>query len=562
MDQTPAQPTPLQTFLGKGSSTAPAADTSSTMPSGLPDTLSDTQIRSAIDQFAQQGAPQDIVQKFVDNYQGDGKGGYTLKGSQVQAQQTFGNQAPTQTPSLDKGGFLGKVADFLGSGKLGQRIGFEAGNAIFGDNQGAVDAAAQSGEIEQKLAAQIQSDKESGKDTTRLENALSALRNDHAAEDQANAEFHTGGVSNKEAIGSAVSTAASLVPVGEVAGAAEKAIAPVLGKAAPIVSKVATGAATGYGIDVGAKLQDENKTVGKSFVPGGATVIGGAIPGAAELISKAADVLPNWFVQKALPKLDSGNLDFATKNLSAGTVASNLEKSNVAVKSSGSAIQAVLSHPQYAGETGDIGSVLKDTLNKYPNAQLNDEKVANVIKKVAPLQKDLVDKVMDGTANLAQQNQLRQTLDKAVYAKFTDTPSLTANKQLAKVFADSLRVNVQGTAKETVPMFEQFSKELDLNKALGAAKTKLDKGSAVGLYDILSGIGGYGAGMIHGGSLAGPIGASFLIGAEKLARSPGTQITAAKALDTVASKASTPEGQALIRAGGKVIRQAASKTTQ
>ena len=176
-------------------------------------------------------------------------------------------------------------------------------------------------------------------------------------------------------------------------------------------------------------------------------------------------------------------------------------------------------------------------MDKYPNAQLNENAIASKIKSVAPLQKDLVDSVLDGSANLKEQNQLRQTLDRAVYPKFTDTPSLTANKQLAKTFTDALRANVQSTAPETQDVFANFSKEIDLNKALSAAQTKIQKGATVGLYDILSGAGGMASG--------GPLGGLGAIGLEKAARSPAVQIGAAKAIQGVVP---------LAQAAGKALK--------
>lgn len=74
----------------------------------------------------------------------------------------------------------------------------------------------------------------------------------------------TGGLSNREIVGSAISTGALFVP-----GAA---------KGASLGAKMAVGGTTGYGLDVGAKLQDKEKPVGEALKPGIGTVVGTAIP--------------------------------------------------------------------------------------------------------------------------------------------------------------------------------------------------------------------------------------------------------------------------------------------
>lgn len=73
----------------------------------------------------------------------------------------------------------------------------------------------------------------------------------------------TGGISSKEIVGSAVSTGALLVP-----GVA---------KGAPLGLKALAGGATGYGLDVGAKLQAEKPT-GEALKPGVGTVVGTLLP--------------------------------------------------------------------------------------------------------------------------------------------------------------------------------------------------------------------------------------------------------------------------------------------
>lgn len=171
--------------------------------------------------------------------------------------------------------------------------------------------------------------------------------------------------------------------------------------------------------------------------------------------------------------------------------------------------------------TSPIGSVFTE----LPNAQLDDNKVLNVLKQVAPKNKDLVDKVANGTASLVEQNALRKELDQATKKVFTDNPSITFNKQIGHIVANSLRDSVQTTAPETAPIFANYAKELDLNKALTVAQKKISNKSTVGLYDILSAIGG--------GTVGGIPGAAAGVAAEKVLRSPAADLLAAKGIKAV-----------------------------
>lgn len=508
--------------------TAPQTNTTQQGPKikgTLSPQLNDKELRENIDFMVGKGISKDQVQSYVDNYKKNSDGTYSLKGLSTPLNQP--------TDSTTPGGFLGKVADFIGGSKLaqgfGQTIANEGPNGVQTNLQNIQN---ESMDLQTQLLKRIKEDKDQGKDTSRLQAALDHLGMNVSNEGNASENVGTGGLSNKEVMGSSLQLAANAIP-----GAA---------KGASLDVKAATGAATGYAFDVSNKLQDENKTIGQDFTPGAGTVIGGAIPVVGAGLSYLSKNLPSWFIQKALPKLDSKNVDWATQTLDAGTVKSNLDKSTQAVRSSGDTLNSILNHPQYEKETGNVGQVVQDTLDKYPNAQLNNAKVASIVKNVTPAQKDLIDKVMNGTANIAEQNKLRQAIDQAVYPKFTDTPSLTFAKQVAKAFTDSLRGNVQNTAPETIPLFEQFSKELNLNQALKFAKAKIEKGAPVSLYDF--------AGAAAGG-IPGIIG-------ERVARTPAALISTAKGINAVNRVAQNPIVQDVGKVVKKVITQGAAKITR
>jgi len=90
-------------------------------------------------------------------------------------------------------------------------------------------------------------------------------------------EITTSNLSNKEVVGSALSTTALF--------------APGAGKGASLTAKVAAGGATGYAMDVGNKLQDTNKTTKQQFTPGIGTAIGVTLPVLGAIFGKAPGAL-------------------------------------------------------------------------------------------------------------------------------------------------------------------------------------------------------------------------------------------------------------------------------
>lgn len=87
--------------------------------------------------------------------------------------------------------------------------------------------------------------------------------------------------SMKQVLGSAIQTGANFIP----GATALKSINNPIVKGA---AKVGLGAATGYAMDTGSKLQSNDPTVGQ---PGAATVVGGALPVAAGIVKPGVAIL-------------------------------------------------------------------------------------------------------------------------------------------------------------------------------------------------------------------------------------------------------------------------------
>jgi hypothetical protein len=195
----------------------------------------------------------------------------TSSTSQGPLSSMWNNLSSTDTSNPE--GPLGGVANFIGGGKLAQGVGQALANAT-GAQDATIEADKQGSDIETALIKQIHAFKAQGKDTTRLEAALQTLGGNLQESGNKVTDLGTGGLSNKEVIGSAIQLGANAIP-----GAGEEA---------GLLEKSAIGAGQGYAYDVGNQLQNKDKSIGDAFIPGAGTVIGGALPGAMDLVGTVA----------------------------------------------------------------------------------------------------------------------------------------------------------------------------------------------------------------------------------------------------------------------------------
>lgn len=180
----------------------------------------------------------------------DLKGNYTVVGNKAVA-------TPEQVEEQPKETFMNKVNDFFGGKGVAEAIGTqEARNEVLGNKTGAV---------------QFDYSKLSPQATQRLKDKGVPTNQEDQNKEVAKS---IQGPSAKEIIGSVAQLGANFIP-----GA---------GEGAGLLEKVAKGAATGYAFDVGHNLQDKDKNVGQSLIPGVGTVAGGTLPLAGALVNKVA----------------------------------------------------------------------------------------------------------------------------------------------------------------------------------------------------------------------------------------------------------------------------------
>lgn len=246
---------------------------------------------------------------------------------------------------------------------------------------------------------------------------------------------------------------------------------------------------------------------------GTGAAFGAVTQGLGEGVQGALSALPNRLTRSILPKLAPGTEAQALANTKLGTIGSLLNDSNASVNNLGSQIRTILSHPDYITHTGEGNAAIQTAVAAFPHSNYTAKSVISAASNVVPAKAALVDKVAAGTATLAEKNTLRQALDAATKSRFTDTPKLSASKEVAGQLADALRKEVQSNAPETKPVFQKLSHELNLRNALASTNKKLQNKPFIGLLDIISALGG---------------GLPAVAG-EKFARSPAIGLGTAKA---------------------------------
>ncbi len=206
--------------------------------------------------------------------------GYAMKVSNYYKQLSGNNtqNVSTETPSESSGSGIfntigkaaGAVTGVFGMNPLLKGIGQTIANAT-GSQDAAIEANQRNIDIQTQLLSTIKANKAAGKDTTKLESALKDITSHILESGNEATDIGTQGITSKDVIGSAISTAATAIP-GASAGAS-------------LLTKTIAGGATGYAFDVGSNLQNKDKTLGQDFTPGLGTIVGATLPFAGYLIS-------------------------------------------------------------------------------------------------------------------------------------------------------------------------------------------------------------------------------------------------------------------------------------
>lgn len=313
-----------------------------------------------------------------------------------------------------------------------------------------------------------------------------------------------------------------------------KDVAKDVGRAAQTVALglpvggVSQGIKAGLLAGAGSGLESEG-TLGGALK--GAT-IGLLLGGAGGVISKVFDVLPKSLTETAFKGLTPEQAGKVLADKSIGTVDNLIAQSRKSINTYGKQIDNLLSKTTQRGAGNDA---LRKTVLDFPEFN-SDKGVEKMLTKVKSLISSTakageergtilgyIDKIKNGTATLYEKNKVRSAIDSATsggYSKLAKSLNPSAGHDLAMTFANNLRNEVQSWVPDTQPIFKEFAKEINIQKALEKSIKK--KGGLIRWSDLIP--------FLAGSGVAGPLGGAGAVLAERAANNPAVQFAAAKTI--------------------------------
>lgn len=287
----------------------------------------------------------------------------------------------------------------------------------------------------------------------------------------------------------------------------------------------------------------------KGVVRGG--LVGTAFGGVGGGISKLFEKLPKTLTDSAFKGLSPKQVEKVLAEKSIGTKEGLLAQSEKAISQYGKDIDHILlntkekgagdfairatqqSFPEFSGKVGTdkllkkVGSLIPSGPSGFEGLDWNRGTILSYLEKIA-----------NGTATLQEKNKVRSAIDSATkggYAKLAKSLNPSAGHDLAMSFADALRKEVQGSEKATIPVFEEFTKEMGIKSVLRKV-TQKSSGGLIRWRDIVPFMAGSGLGGLPGGLMG--------VAAERIAENPAAQFTAAKAIKGLSSFVNPALGRA------------------
>jgi hypothetical protein len=311
-------------------------------------------------------------------------------------------------------------------------------------------------------------------------------------------------------VGTGMPETAGVSNVGKAAGIGEK----VFGKALPAmkVAKTALGrigqtglVGAGFGATQALKEgQTGVKEIGKQAAIGG--LVGGALGTAGEIISAAASHLPERITRQFIPGINEETNKYAVQK-GLGAPKTMLNESDTSIKTLGSQLGEALKAKGkvYVQPTGE--EILNQVVNQFPDSGMGAEEIAANLKKLAPLKSKLIDKVVAGEASLTELHNLNSAIGDATFKSVFDDPTVKAGKQIGSAFYHTVSDLLKTELPESAPLFDNLTKEYQLNQALRQVVRRGAKAKSITLRDIVAFTSGLGA--------LGPIGGAGAVLAEK-----------------------------------------------
>lgn len=309
----------------------------------------------------------------------------------------------------------------------------------------------------------------------------------------------------------------------------------LFGKSVPLLKTAATGAGriaqagtigAGFGLsDALAEGKTNIKELAKDTTIGAVT--GGALGAGAEALTKIAHTLPRRIAGSFIKTpANEDVVDYAVKK-GLGSPRTMLQQSDDSIKTLGKQLDTALKNPKYANVKFKGKDILDDILAQYPDAGMNRADLIVNLKRIAPLKAAMIDKMAKGSFTLKELHSLNSAIGKNTFKMAFDDPTVKAGKELGNAVYQRVSQIIKGTAKETVPLFDDLAKEYPLNEALDRAIKRGVKAKNFTFMDLAAILGG-----LHLGGLTGGLG---VLAGEKILRSPTINMKGAGLLSKFAS---------------------------
>lgn len=332
-----------------------------------------------------------------------------------------------------------------------------------------------------------------------------------------------------------ISAPSPLSVAGDIAQGALTVAAPNVGTGKSALSRILANTLLGAGLGGSNAIAEGKKATDVAKSTGTGALTAGALSGGAEAVGALVKNLPSWLTKASFPKLKDTTVPYALEHTKLGSTAQMLTHSENSVNAYEQQVQAVLSHPEFKSVAEDVAPILEKAVGSFPNSEYTSYDLIKNAKNIAPQVGGLITKMEAGQADIQELNAIRKELDKATKSVYTTLNRPPETKALGAALANGIRDFVQENAPATKSIFENYSKELDLQKALQLATKKA--GGAVNFKDVLAGASGF----AHSG-LSGALEAILL---ERGLSSPAGKIVAAKAIQQITKTA--PVAKAVIQ---------------
>lgn len=310
---------------------------------------------------------------------------------------------------------------------------------------------------------------------------------------------------------------------------------PALKTASSVAGRIGQSGLLGAGFGATNAIKEGSTDlgqIGKQTATGG--LIGGALGGTGEAITKVAQTLPQWISRKFITGKGIGNdqIKYAIdKGL--GSPTTMLSQSDSSIDTLGNQLGSILKSSTYKDFMVPGRDILNKVTQDFPDAGLSRVDIVKKLQSIVPLKKTLVTNLLTGNLNLDELHTLNSALGKNTFKSVFDGVEVKANKEIGSAVYHTISDIIKNVAPESVPVFNTLAKEYPLNSALQGLIRRGETSKSITLKEIMTFLGG--------STFGGPIAGLGAVGMEKLATSPSVNLKAAGLIGKLAK----PNAQAV-----------------